>query len=125
MKGHKANHHRKGRAEGGMAEGTREYEEDLKSKTPDRVNDPEINKEADERKHGGRAKRKRGGMVHHEAGKHLGHAKHVGMVHGEMGAHHAGRKPRKAGGRAGSDQAPFSSARKGEEPRGHRDNDID
>lgn len=121
MKGHKAHHHRKGRAEGGTAE----WEQDLERKTPMRVNAPEIEKEADERKAGGRAKRKRGGMVHHEAGKHMGHAKHVGLVHGEMGAHHAGRKPRKAGGRAGSDQAPFSSAHKGEEPKGHKDMDLD
>ena len=48
-------------------------------------------------------RRKRGGRM-------------IGMVHGEMARHHAGRKPRKSGGSA--DSMPFSSARKGEAPKG-------
>ena len=66
---------------------------------------------------GGRAKRKRGGhVVHH----HTGHVKHVGSVHGEHGAHHAGRKPRKSGGRATSDNNPFTSAAKGTAAKGRK-----
>ena len=63
-----------------------------------------------ERKHGGRAKRKHGGHVAH---------KHVPM-HGEHAHHHAGRKPRKSGGRAGSDVNPFTSAHHGTAPKGHK-----
>jgi len=40
--------------------------------------------------------------------------KEVGKMHGGEAHHHAGRKPRKSGGRtAGSDQNPFTSARHG------------
>ena len=42
----------------------------------------------------------------------------VGKVHGAKAAAHAGRKPRKAGGRAGSDSNPFTSARSGKNPSG-------
>jgi hypothetical protein len=72
--------------------------------------------------------RKRGGHVMHEgfgpegeATKKRGgevHKKHVGHVEGEHAKHHAGRKPRKAGGRASSDENPFTSARHGEAPKG-------
>jgi hypothetical protein len=77
---------------------------------------------------GGRAARKRGGGVAHKEGfgpehestkmmalKHGGMArkKHVGNVEGEHAKHRADRKPRKAGGRTGADQHPFSSARAG------------
>ena len=53
-------------------------------------------------------KRKRGGHV----------KKHVGHMEGEHAHHHAGRKPRKSGGRTGSDTHPFSSARHGTVPKG-------
>jgi hypothetical protein len=133
MKGHKANHHeRHHRKMGGHAQetpefGKREYEEDLDGKTPSRVSAEVIDKAAEERKHGGRAKRKRGGHVHHEHGKHLGHAKHVGHVVGHEGHHHAGRKPRKAGGRAGggSNEHPLSSAHNGILPPHQKDVKID
>ena len=110
--------------------------QDLKSKTHDRVSDPEIDKEADERKHGGRAKRKRGGEVKHEREErkhggrtkrkhgghvmhhHSGHVKHVGAVHGAAAKHHAGRKARKAGG--GVEASPFSAALKGTLPKGRK-----
>jgi hypothetical protein len=39
---------------------------------------------------------------------------------GGKAAHHAGRKPRKSGGRASSDQNPFTSARKGTPPPGRK-----
>lgn len=90
---------RKHRSTGGVNEAA----EDLKMKTKDRVNAPNIEREAEERKRGGRAKRKAGGMVDGEAAK-----------------CHAGRKPRKSGGRAGADSNPFSSARKGTAPKGHK-----
>lgn len=88
---------RKHRADGGV----NEAESDLKEKVPDRSAPNNVEKESEERKHGGRAKRK-----------------HGGKVHGEMAAHHAGRKPRKSGGRA-SDQSPFSSAKSGKSAPGH------
>ena len=43
-----------------------------------------------------------------------------GKVKGEKAMAHAGRKPRKAGGRAGSDQSPFSSALKGTAAKGRK-----
>ena len=130
MKGHKEHHHRKHHAEGGPAsgdahKGDKDYEMDEKSNPQSRDNAHEIDKEAEAKKHGGRAKRKRGGHVHHEHGKHLAHAKHVGHVEGEEGHKHAGRKPRKSGGRAGSDLSPLSSAHKGTLPPHHKDARID
>ena len=43
-----------------------------------------------------------------------------GKVKGDMAMSHAGRKPRKSGGRAGSDQSPFSSALKGTAAKGRK-----
>jgi len=122
MKGHKA--HRSHKKSGG-AEGMKDWEEDLKSNPEHRNNADKIFGEAEAKKHGGRAKRKHGGHVHHEAGKHMAHAKHVGHVHGEMAKHHAGRKPRKSGGRAGSNMNPLSSAHAGTPPKGHKDIEND
>lgn len=137
MKGHTLEHHhahkgRKHHAKGGMAEhgdaytGDREYEEDLKSK-PARRTPSNIDDEAEERKHGGKVRkaRKHGGHVHHEKMHELKHAKHIGHVHGEHAHHHAGRKPRKSGGRTGSDKSPLSSAHAGTLPPHHKDADID
>jgi len=104
---------RKHRSTGGVNEDLM----DLDDKPERRVNAKKINDEAEERKRGGgikkegfgpegqptRAKRKRGGKL-------------VGEVHGEHARHHAGRRPRKAGGSC--DSNPFSSARKGEVPKG-------
>jgi len=42
----------------------------------------------------------------------------VGKHEGEHAKHHAGRKPRKSGGRASSDTSPFTSARHGEAAKG-------
>ena len=142
MKGHKMHHAgRKHRNTGGA----NEAEMDLRDNPEERNNAKEIFHDAEERKHGGhvkrtkrkhggpvmkhegmgpeheatggRAKRKRGGhVVHH----HTGHVKHVGSVHGEHGAHHAGRKPRKSGGRATSDNNPFTSAAKGTAAKGRK-----
>jgi hypothetical protein len=92
---------RKGRATGGA----NEAEEDLKTKPEARTDAKKIDSEAEEMKKGGRAKRKHGGKL-------------VGKVEGEKHHEHAGRKPRKAGGRAGSDSQPFTSARKGKDAPG-------
>ena len=93
---------RKGRGTGGV----NEAEEDEKTKPEARTNAKEIDEEAEERKKGGRAKRKHGGKM-------------IGKVEGEKAMHHAGRKPRKAGGRtSGSDGNPFTSARKGKDAPG-------
>ena len=105
-KGHKGRHHK---AAGGKMEsatkGDDTWEEDLKDK-PERYTKGKPEDEAEERKHGGRAKKNKGGMVHH-----------LGKVHGKKPHHHAGRKPRKSGGRAGSDSHPLSSAHKGTQPK--------
>lgn len=135
MKGHKGHHHERHHKYGGGGAfaqetphtGEKEWEGDIKDKVDRRNHAPVIEDEAEKRKAGGRAKRKAGGMVkHHEAGKHLGHAKHVGLVaHGAEAHHHAGRKPRKAGGRAGSNANPLSSAHNGVLPPHHKDANID
>jgi hypothetical protein len=104
-------HHRKHKAAGGGMEspaaGDREYEQDLKEKNQRYTYQSKVNDEAEERKHGGRTK------------------KHVGKVHGMHAMHHAGRKPRKAGGRTGSNMNPLSSAHHGTPPKGHKDVEID
>ena len=87
------------------AGGVNESEEDLKDKPEPRTNAKKIDSEAEEMRKGGRAKRAHGGKM-------------VGKVAGEKAMHHAGRKPRKNGGRTGSDQSPFTSARHGKNPAG-------
>lgn len=109
MKSHRKHHKAMGGGMESPSKGDREYEEDLKDK-PMRYTGGKPEDEAEERKHGGRMKKK----------------KHHGMkVHGEHAMHHAGRKPRKSGGRTGSDTHPFSSARTGTAPKGHKTVDID
>jgi len=132
MKGHKAHHHAHGgkahHAHGGMAHAMKHRAKGGKAESPEHgVNEAEMDlhdhpmeynkgKPEDEamatseKKHGGRAKRKHGGMVH----------KHVAM-HGEHGHHHAGRKPRKSGGRAGAaEMHPFTTAHAGTAPKGRK-----
>lgn len=87
--------------------GANEAEEDVKDKPEARTDAKKIDAEAEEMKKGGRAKRKQGGKM-------------VGKVDGEKSAMHAGRKPRKSGGRASSDANPFTSARKGEDAPGRK-----
>lgn len=82
------------------AGGVNEAAEDLKTK-PMRYNQSRVEDEAEERKRGGRTKRK-----------------HGGKAEGKMTMHHAGRKPRKSGGSCES--SPFSSARSGETPKGRK-----
>ena len=108
--------------------GANEAEEDVKDKPEERTNAKEIDSEAEEMKKGGRAKRARGGGTTEPDGwgeykgkkerRHGG--KLVGKVEGHEPPHHAGRKPRKSGGKATSDQNPFTSARRGEDGPGRK-----
>lgn len=105
---------------------TDDYKAEQKSRPRDYTAKNNVEDEAEEKKRGGRTKRKHGGGIHkhHEKGEHMKHAKHVGHVHG--GRHtHAGRAPRKSGGRTGSNFSPLSSAHAGTPPRGHKTVDID
>lgn len=118
------------KAAGGQAAGEkdfgsprRDWESDLKDKPTNRGAPSNVSKEAEEKKRGGRAKRRDGGGVkHHERGKNLAHAKHVGQVSGDTNKH-AGRMPRKSGGRAGT--WPFSAARAGTPPKDHKVTRVD
>lgn len=94
---------RRSRATGG---GTDEAEEDVKDKPEARTNAKKIDEEAEEMKKGGRAKRKHGGKTE------------VGHIEGKKEHMHAGRKPRKSGGRTGSDGSPFTSAKSGKDAPG-------
>jgi hypothetical protein len=92
---------RKGRATGGDATvGTKEWEQDLGKKNQRYTYESKVNDEAEERKHGGKAE---------------GHA----------AKKHAGRKPRKSGGRTGSNMNPLSSAHRGTPAKGRSTVDID
>jgi hypothetical protein len=119
---------RKHRAEGGV----NEPGEDLDTRPEMRVNAGKIDKEANEKKRGGRAKRADGGLIHEVKGASMKHKrtgrrrggrmeekKHL-AVGGEAEKCRADRKPRKDGGRTGADSHPFSSARHGEDPPGHK-----
>lgn len=109
MKGHKGSHHRKHREEGGVVD---------RDDAPSMVyagKGSNVENEADEKKHGGRAKRKHGGHV----------MKHMGKVEGAKEKMRMDRKPRKSGGRTGADKSPFSSARHGEDAVGHKSEEVD
>lgn len=101
MKGRK-----KHKAEGGGTGGADEAEEDIKTKPADRTEPSGPSKEASELKKGGRAKKARGG-------------KSIGVISGPEPPAHAGRKPRASGG-AACERAPFTTANKGKEPKGHK-----
>ena len=120
-------HMRKHRNTGGV----NEAEKDLHDHPEARTNAREIDREAEERKRGGRAKRKSGGKCaegmgpEHESTMGREKRKRGGMVgkkhvemHGEKAEHHMGRKPRKSGGSCESH--PFSSAAKAEAPKGRK-----
>jgi hypothetical protein len=99
MKGHKGHKGRHHKATGGVNEAS----EDMNLKNQKYTYESNVNDEATKRKHGGRTKK------HHSM-----------MVDGEHAKHHAGRKPRKSGGRATSDANPFTSARHGTPPKDHK-----
>lgn len=102
-----------------------DYKADAKDKPTNYGSSTNVSKETEEKKRGGRAKRKSGGGVKHlECGEDMKHAKHVGNVKGTRDAT-AARTPRKSGGRAGSNFSPMSSAHAGTPPREHRTTDID
>jgi len=82
---------RKTRATGGVNQAA----QDLSSNPERRNNASKIFGEAEKRKSGGKAM-------------------------GKDAMCHAGRKPRKSGGRATSDANPFTSARHGTPPKGHK-----
>lgn len=92
MKGHKAHHHRGKHASGGVVE-----KEDSPSDVYEGASS-NVAKEARERKRGGRAKNVK--------------------MHGAAAKAHAGRKPRKSGGKVGADSHPFSSAAHGTPAKG-------
>src|SRR6266851_3415833 len=154
-----AKHHRKHKASGGPGEtegkgggGEKDFgnpRDDWKEEESAKPKDytagkPGTEEEAEEKKHGGKAKhhrkhRKHGGGAHtkihkhHESGEHMKHAKHLGHVKGKQHFPHpghapraaGGRAPRKSGGRTGSNFSPLSSAHAGEAPRDHRTEEID
>lgn len=111
MKG-KRHHHDGKHAEHRSTGGANEAEQDVKDK-PEEYNHSKVEAEAEERKRGGRTKRRHGGHVE---------KKHVAM-HGEHEKHRLDRKPRKNGGRTGADKSPFSSARHGTLPPGRKEMD--
>ena len=101
MKGRK-----KHKAEGGGTGGADEAEQDIKDKPAGRTQPSNVTKESQEMKKGGRAKKARGGKT-------------VGVISGPEPPAHAGRKPRASGG-AACERAPFTTANKGKEPKGHK-----
>ena len=99
--------------------GVNDAEADAKDKPEARTNAKEIDAEAEEMKKGGRAKKKRahGGKAGFGPEK---HGSDEPKVAGERPHNHAGRKPRKSGGKTGSDSHPFTSALKGEDAPGRK-----
>lgn len=111
MKGHKGHHHEHSRAEhakGGAAESPMDG---------DKIDDEHVSEvyagkgskvhaEADERKRGGKAKKK------------------IGKAEGMKSMARGDRKPRKSGGRAGADQSPLSSAHKADKPTLRKDLEL-
>jgi hypothetical protein len=89
------------KASGGSTGGENEAEKEITDKPENRNAPNKVASEAEERKHGGRAKRKHGGKTE------------VGKVEGMKAKHHAGRMPRKSGGRTGSNMSPLTSAHSG------------
>ncbi len=94
---------RKGKGTGGV----NEAEDDIKDKPKSRTvpNDIEDEAEATEKKSGGRAKKAAGGTL-------------IGKAAGGKASMRADRKPRKAGGRTGSEASPFTGAHSGTQPKG-------
>lgn len=137
-----AKHHRHHKAAGGQTAGEKDFgaprddwkeEESSKPKAYAGAGS-NVEKESEEKKHGGRAKRhkrKHGGALkihkHHEKGEHMKHAKHLGHVKGEQHFAHPGhtRRERKEGGRTGSNFHPLSSAHGGTSPKDHHVTEID
>ncbi len=118
MKGHTAHKHRE-------TGGVNEAKADLDTRPERRDNATKIENEAEERKHGGRTRRRHGGEVHHSRckcekcmGGETKERKEGGKVEGEHERPRADRKPRKSGGAA--EMHVFSSAHKGSPPPGRK-----
>lgn len=117
MKGHKAHHHRHPRAEHAKGGKVHEVESPMEGDWAHDEAPHEVYagagsntvKEAEEKKRGGRTKRKHGGAM-----------KHVGHVDGHHAKKRADRPARKRGGKVGSDMNPLSSAHAGKEPAAHK-----
>lgn len=92
--------------------GDKEYDQDLKSKPERRDNETMVENASMKKKGGGRTVRKSGGRSELKVG-------------GVAARANGGRAPRKSGGRTGCDQSPFSSARSGTAPKGHKVTLID
>lgn len=114
-----ARHHRaRGGGTNEKAESKWDKESEGSAKEPnDEASDTPEDKEAKERKHGGRVKdcmpeRKHGGKVKDEH-----------RVEGKMAKMHMGRPGRKSGGRVGSDKSPLSSAANASSVVDHRTDD--
>ena len=101
---------RKARADGGPNKGVDDADKDETKKNMRYTADSNVNEEAEERKKGGRAKRKAGGFA-------AAPAKSVGTIGGTAAQPNAGRAPRKSGGRTGS---PFSAAHAGPMAKGRK-----
>jgi hypothetical protein len=97
MKHHKKHGGRHHKARGGAEHGGESHEKHMVAS-----GNPNVIKEAEERKHGGKAKKKRakGGPV----------TKNVGLMTGGAVRPRLDRPGRKSGGRVGSDSAPLTSA---------------
>lgn len=102
----------KGRKSGGRMEspasGDKDWKADAATKPAKFTPGSKVNAEAEKRNAGGRAGRKRGGAL-----------KDVGPIKGGAPSKHAGRMPRKSGGRTGSNFNPMSSAAAGTPASGH------
>lgn len=101
----------KGRKSGGRMESPASGDKDWLADKPgkNRGASSPVSEEAMEKKGGGRTGRKRGGAM-----------KEVGAIKGGAPSKHAGRMPRKNGGRAGgSNFSPLSSAASGTPAKGH------
>lgn len=100
------------KAAGGEVEspktGDADYKADEKTKNDRYTFESKVNDEAEERKRGGRAKKKEGGKVK-----------------GCAPMARADRKPRKSGGRTGSNSNPLSSAHAGKPAKGRSVEQID
>lgn len=102
MKGHMGRKHRE-------TGGVNEAEQDEKDRPMRYTADSKVENESEERKHGGRTKRRRGGKTE------------VGHVSGHAPMHHAGRKPRASGGQTKEDREHEREGMKRHERRERRD----
>jgi hypothetical protein len=108
------------RARGGGTNENKESEWDSESKGSKKEmsysGDNNVEKEAKERKKGGKVEKK-------DCYKHGGKVKEEHRVEGKMAKMHMGRPGRKSGGRVGSDKSPLTSAANASAVVGHSTDD--